>query len=183
MGSDNEKVIRRKIADLKQRWPAHSIPASIQEQLDAPEEALRQELDNMGDSEVDPESSIQTLPIRVIGQVENEFDEPVAADDIRSGESRIMIDSSLLAGLQGLELGQQIMVVFYFHLSKGFDPLQHPRGDRSRSRQGVFSLRSPNRPSPIGVSVVDLVGIEGNVLRVRGLDALNRTPVLDLKPA
>jgi len=49
-------------------------------------------------------------------------------------------------------------------------------------RRGVFALRSPNRPNPIGVTVVDLIGIEDNVLRVRGLDAINGTPVLDLKP-
>jgi tRNA (Thr-GGU) A37 N-methylase len=50
-------------------------------------------------------------------------------------------------------------------------------------RKGVFGLRSPRRPNPIGVTVVDLLSVEGNVLRVRGLDAINGTPVLDLKPA
>ena len=53
---------------------------------------------------------------------------------------------------------------------------------RLMHRRGVFALRSPNRPNPIGVTVVDLIGIEDNVLRVRGLDAINGTPVLDLKP-
>jgi formylmethanofuran dehydrogenase subunit E len=75
------------------------------------------------------------------------------------------------------------MVVFYFHRSRGFDLLQHPRGDKSRPRRGVFSLRSPRRPNPIGVTVVDLVAIDGNVLHVQGLDAINGTPVLDLKPS
>ena len=59
--------------------------------------------------------------------------------------------------------------------------LQHPRGDRSRPRRGVFALHTPYRPNPIGVTVVDLLSVEGNVLRVRGLDALNGTPVLDIK--
>ena len=53
----------------------------------------------------------------------------------------------------------------------------------NRPRRGVFALRSPNRPNGIGVTTVDLVAREGNVLRVRGLDAINGTPVLDLKPA
>jgi tRNA-Thr(GGU) m(6)t(6)A37 methyltransferase TsaA len=75
------------------------------------------------------------------------------------------------------------MVVFYFHRSQGFDLLQHPQGDRSRPRRGVFALRSPRRPNPVGVTVVDLVAVAENVLRVRGLDAINGTPVLDLKPA
>ncbi|MBN2390399.1 MAG: SAM-dependent methyltransferase, partial [Anaerolineae bacterium] len=57
------------------------------------------------------------------------------------------------------------------------------QGDRNRPRRGVFALRSPRRPNPIGVTVVDLVAIQGNVLRVLGLDAINGTPLLDLKPA
>ena len=120
---------------------------------------------------------------RAIGHVENDFDEPAAPYAIRSVESRIVLDPSLVEGLRGLDPGRQIMVIFYFHRSQGFDLLQHPQGDKSRPRRGVFALRSPRRPNPIGVTVVDLVAVEGNVLRVRGLDAINGTPVLDLKPA
>jgi tRNA (Thr-GGU) A37 N-methylase len=72
---------------------------------------------------------------------------------------------------------------FYFHRSAGYELSQHPRGDRTRPKRGVFTLRSPRRPNPIGVTVVDLLGVEGNVLRVRGLDACNGTPILDLKLA
>jgi len=73
------------------------------------------------------------------------------------------------------------MVVFHFHLVQSYALLQHPRGDRSRPRRGVFALHTPYRPNPIGVTVVDLLSVEGNVLRVRGLDALNGTPILDIK--
>jgi tRNA-Thr(GGU) m(6)t(6)A37 methyltransferase TsaA len=120
---------------------------------------------------------------RAIGRVENEFDEPAPSSEIQAVESRIVIDPSLIEGLKGLGPGQKIMVIFCFHRSQGFDLLQHPRGDRTRARRGVFALRSPRRPNPIGVTVVDLMAIDGNVLRVRGLDAINGTPVLDLKPA
>lgn len=123
------------------------------------------------------------ITFRAIGHVENDFDQPAAPDKIRAGESRIILDPSLVAGLRGLEPGRQIMVIFHFHRSHGFDLLQHPQGDRSRPRRGVFALRSPHRPNPIGVTVVDLVAIEGNLLHVRGLDAINGTPVLDIKPA
>lgn len=126
---------------------------------------------------------VQALRLRAIGHVENEFDGPAAPDQICSAESRITLDPTLVEGLTGLEPGQQIMVVFYFHRSEGYDLLQYPRGDHSRPRRGVFALRSPRRPNPIGVTVVELLGIEGNVLRVRGLDAIDGTPVLDLKPA
>ncbi|MEJ2555755.1 MAG: tRNA (N6-threonylcarbamoyladenosine(37)-N6)-methyltransferase TrmO [Anaerolineae bacterium] len=135
------------------------------------------------------EKSVSYTPI---GHVENDFRErapadeirfPLAERDLRAAESRIVLDPALIEGLKGLEPGQQVLVVFYFHRSEGFDLLQHPRGDTARPRRGVFALRSPRRPNPIGVTVVDLLSVEGNVLRVRGLDAINGTPVLDLKPA
>jgi tRNA-Thr(GGU) m(6)t(6)A37 methyltransferase TsaA len=119
---------------------------------------------------------------RAIGHVENDFDEPAPPPEIRAVESRIVLDPALRGGLKGLRPGQKVMVVFCFHRSQGFDLLQHPQGDKSRPRRGVFALRSPHRPNPIGVTVVDLLAVEGNVLQVRGLDALNGTPVLDLKP-
>jgi tRNA-Thr(GGU) m(6)t(6)A37 methyltransferase TsaA len=125
----------------------------------------------------------ETIIYKAIGYVENDFNEPAVPEEIRSVESRIVLDPALREGLRGLEPGQRIMVIFHFHRSQGYDLCQHPRGDRSRPQRGVFALRSPRRPNPIGATVVDLVAIEGNVLRVRGLDAINGTPVLDLKPS
>jgi tRNA-Thr(GGU) m(6)t(6)A37 methyltransferase TsaA len=124
-----------------------------------------------------------TVVYRPIGHVENAFDDPAPPPDIRAVQSRIVLDSTLTRGLQGLEPGGNIMVLFHFHRSLGFDLLQHPQGDTSRARRGVFALRSPRRPNAIGVTVVQLVAIEDNVLMVDGLDAINGTPVLDLKPA
>lgn len=130
-----------------------------------------------------PSQPKESMAYEAIGHVENEVDEPTAPDKIRSAESRIILDPALTGGLAGLEPDPQVMVIFYFHRSQGYNLTQHPRGDLSRSKRGVFALRSPRRPNPIGVTVVDLVAIEGNVLRVRGLDAINGTPVLDIKPA
>lgn len=130
-----------------------------------------------------PDRSKESITYEAIGYVANEFDESTTPDEIRSAESDIVLDPALAEGLTGLEPGQQIMVVFYFHRSQSYDLTQHPRGNTTRPKRGVFALRSPRRPNPIGVTVADLVAIEGNVLRVRGLDALNGTPVLDLKPA
>ncbi|MBN1483933.1 MAG: tRNA (N6-threonylcarbamoyladenosine(37)-N6)-methyltransferase TrmO [Chloroflexia bacterium] len=123
------------------------------------------------------------IAYKAIGYVENDFDKPAPPDEIRATESRIILDPALTEGLQGLGPGQRILVIFYFHRSQGFELLQHPRGDTNRPRRGVFALRSPHRPNPIGSTVVDLGAIEGNVLRVQGLDAINGTPVLDIKPA
>ncbi|MBN1135202.1 MAG: tRNA (N6-threonylcarbamoyladenosine(37)-N6)-methyltransferase TrmO [Anaerolineae bacterium] len=131
------------------------------------------------------EAAIKGDPIiyRAIGHVKNNFCEPAPPPEIRAVESRIVLDPSLVKGLKGLEPHQKIMIIFCFHRSQGFDLLQHPQGDRSRPRRGVFALRTPRRPNPIGVTVVDLIAVEANVLRVQGLDAINGTPVLDIKPA
>jgi tRNA-Thr(GGU) m(6)t(6)A37 methyltransferase TsaA len=125
----------------------------------------------------------ETITYKAIGYVENDFDGPTAADVSRSSESRIILEPGFSEGLKRLEAGQRIMVIFHFHRSQGFDLLQHPRGDRSRPQRGVFALRSPRRPNPIGVTEVELVAVEGSILRVKGLDAFNGTPVLDLKLA
>jgi tRNA-Thr(GGU) m(6)t(6)A37 methyltransferase TsaA len=117
-----------------------------------------------------------------IGHVENEFDEPAPPETLRAAVSRIVIDPALVEGLTGLEPGGQVTVLFSFHRSAGYELLQHPRGDQSRTKRGVFALRSPHRPNPIGVTAAELLAVEGNVLTVRGLDAINGTPVLDLKP-
>ena len=121
------------------------------------------------------------ITYHAIGHVENVFDEPTAPDQIKATESRIILNPALAEGLQGLEAGQRLMVVFYFHRSEGYELRQHPRGDRTREPRGVFALHSPRRPNPIGVTTVELVEVAGNVLTVRGLDAISGTPVLDLK--
>jgi tRNA-Thr(GGU) m(6)t(6)A37 methyltransferase TsaA len=122
------------------------------------------------------------IQFHAIGYVENEFEEPANPDVLRSITSRIVLNPDLTSGLKGFEPGMTVMVIFNFHRSEDYELLQHPRGDRTRPRRGVFALHSPNRPNPIGVTEVELLSIEGNILTVRGLDALNRTPILDLKP-
>jgi tRNA-Thr(GGU) m(6)t(6)A37 methyltransferase TsaA len=84
--------------------------------------------------------------------------------------------------MEGLVTGQEILVIFWFHHSTHYDLRQHPQGDKTRAKRGVFSLRSPNRPNPIGITQVRIKGIDNNVLYVTNLDAFNGTPVLDLKP-
>jgi len=123
------------------------------------------------------------LIIRSIGHVENEFKQPADPDTIRASASRVVIEPEFSGGLQGLSPGDRVWIVFQFHLAKGYELLQHPRGDQSRPQRGVFSLRSPRRPNPIGMTEVELQGIQDNILIVHGLDAFDGTPVIDLKPA
>ena len=126
----------------------------------------------------------QNLPqiiMRPIGHVVNAIDELLAPDKIKPVASRIVIHPALEEGLDGLTGSQRLMVIFQFHLLDDFDLHQHPKNNPRLEKRGVFSLHSPRRPNPIGVTEVELVRREGNILHVRGLDAVNGTPVLDLK--
>lgn len=100
--------------------------------------------------------------------------------------SEIHLDPQLQAGLQGLEGFSHVVVVFFLDQVKVFDPakqlLRKPRGMEDMPALGVFAQRTKYRPNPIGVTAAQLVGIRDNVVTVRGLDALDGTPVLDLKP-
>lgn len=179
MTKHNIQALEQQIADLKARWPSHSVPPAMMAQLDELEEALKLAIEQ-GDELGEAVKPLE-IHLHAIGYVENDFKEPGERDEFAVLESRLVIDPALTDGLQGLEAGQQLMVIFYFHRSAGYELFQHPRGDPTRPKRGVFSIRSPRRPNPIGVTVVDLLGMDGNVLRVRGLDACNGTPLLDLK--
>ena len=130
-----------------------------------------------------PLSRSHPIVFHAIGFVRNHFTQSADHEHMRAGTSEIVIDAALTDGLIGLEPGQQIMVIFYFHLApEGYALCQHPRGDPNRRPRGVFALRSPHRPNAIGVTIADLLSVQSNVLQVQGLDALNDTPVLDIKP-
>jgi len=82
--------------------------------------------------------------------------------------------------LRDLEKYEYIIVIYHMHLSKGWHtPVRPPRSSRPF---GLFATRSPNRPNPVGLSVIKLEKVKGNILHVSGIDAFNKTPVLDIKP-
>jgi tRNA-Thr(GGU) m(6)t(6)A37 methyltransferase TsaA len=101
-------------------------------------------------------------------------------------DSEIHLDPEYAAGLQGLEGFSHVLVIFFLDRAQGFDAktqlLRRPRGMEDMHEVGVFAQRTKYRPNPIGITAVKLLGIDGNVVRVRGLDALDGTPVLDIKP-
>jgi len=73
--------------------------------------------------------------------------------------------------------------LFHFHKSPPFGPgLLTQKPPRRRSKNGVFSICSPVRPNPLGMSVVEVIEVRANVIRVKGLDMLDETPILDIKP-
>ncbi|MBV9018761.1 MAG: tRNA (N6-threonylcarbamoyladenosine(37)-N6)-methyltransferase TrmO [Alphaproteobacteria bacterium] len=93
---------------------------------------------------------------------------------------RIEVFEPWVAALDSLSQFERIEVLYWLHLSRRDLVMQSPANDGTS--RGTFSLRSPARPNPIGTSIARLVDINGAVMTVRGLDCLNETPLLDLKP-
>jgi tRNA-Thr(GGU) m(6)t(6)A37 methyltransferase TsaA len=131
-------------------------------------------------------AALPELVCRPIGVVHSPFTErakaprqPAAASDVR-GSIELFPDSGFEHALSDLERWPYLWVIFWFHLNQGFRPKVLP--PRSARRRGVFSTRSPHRPNPLGLSAVKLERVNGLVLEVSGLDMLDQTPVLDLKP-
>ena len=93
---------------------------------------------------------------------------------------RIEIFEPWVPALAGLAQYERVEVLYWLHLSRRDLILQSPANDGTS--RGTFSLRSPARPNPIGTAIAHLVGIEGAIVMVRGLDCLDGTPLLDLKP-
>ena len=93
---------------------------------------------------------------------------------------RLEIFEPWVPALRGVEFYRHLEVIYWLNRSRRDLVLQSPKHDGST--RGTFSLRSPLRPNPIGTSMVKLVGIEGSTVLVRGLDCLDETPLIDLKP-
>jgi L-fuculose-phosphate aldolase len=98
-------------------------------------------------------------------------------------EATIEIEPRFVPGLELLAPGQELLVLTWLHQSRRDVLAVHPRRDRSKPLHGVFATRSPDRPNPIGVHRVRLLGLEpGGRLRVHPLEAIDGTPVVDIKP-
>ena len=99
-----------------------------------------------------------------------------------SDDARIEILPEYIDALDGIGQWPQLQVICWMHLADRDTLTVHPRGDASAPLTGVFGTRSPARPNPVAGYVCDLLSVEGNVLNVRGIDAVDGTPVLDIKP-
>lgn len=131
-----------------------------------------------------PEAAETAITLTPIGWVRGPFREMTASEELRQHTVEIVLRPELEEGLDGIRPGDALLVLFYFHLAagKGYRLRLHPRDDPSIPMRGVFATRSPYRPNFLGATVVRVVAVEGHHLRVRGLDALDGTPILDLKP-
>ena len=125
------------------------------------------------------------ITLQVIGVVHSDFKEPTAARlDLKKIKAKIEIDPELAEALEGLVGFSHIIVLYWLHRAV-FDKSNlktYPMGNQNVPLQGLFAVRTPKRPNPIGKSTVRLLSRRDNVLYVQGLDAIDGSLVLDIKP-
>jgi tRNA-Thr(GGU) m(6)t(6)A37 methyltransferase TsaA len=123
--------------------------------------------------------------VEPIGRVESPLVDRASAPkqgDQGGPDAWLIIDERFREGLFGLEAGAEVIVLTWLDRAERDVLLVHPRGDLANPLQGVFNTRSPDRPNPIGLHRVRILGIQGNRIHVNNLEALDRTPIVDLKP-
>ena len=125
------------------------------------------------------------LVLRPIGYVESVLTDPAAAPrqaDEGAPDAWLVLEERFAAALDGLSPGADVVLVTWLHRADRDTLAVHPRGDAARPLTGVFATRSPDRPNPIGLHEVHVLAVEGTRVHVRSLEAIDGTPVLDLKP-
>jgi tRNA-Thr(GGU) m(6)t(6)A37 methyltransferase TsaA len=131
------------------------------------------------------DSSAIDFTVRPIGQVESSListaDAPRQGDE-GAPEAYLILDPTVQAGLHGTAVGDEIIVLTWLHEADRSVLTVHPRGDMNRPEQGVFSTRASSRPNPIGLHRVRVLSIDGLRVHVSGLEAIDGTPIVDLKP-
>lgn len=126
------------------------------------------------------------MTLRAIGLVRSPLLDPETAPRFETESTQaadLVLDPGYVPGLMGLAVGQEIFVFTWLHLAARDTLEVHPRGNAELPLRGVFTTRSPSRPNPIGLHRARVTAIDGNVVTVAALEAVNGTPVIDIKPA
>ena len=129
-----------------------------------------------------PETEYAVHPI---GRVESPLVDPDAAPlqgDEGTPDAWLVLDPTMRPAMSDLRVGDEVIVVTWLDRADRNALVVHPRGDRARPPRGVFSTRSQDRPNPIGLHTVQVRAIDDSRIRVSNLEALDRTPVVDIKP-
>ena len=124
--------------------------------------------------------------LTIVGRVSSPLNDPAAAPrqpDEGAPDAWLELDRAFEAALRNIRPGDRLVLLTWLDRARRDVLSVHPRGDRARPPEGVFSTRSPHRPNPIGLHDVEVTEVEGCRLRVRHLEALDGTPIIDLKPA
>ena len=130
-------------------------------------------------------SELPDMTLKAIGVVRNKVGKmPRPGYDWWGIVSDIVVDSSLSEALDNLDEFSHIVVLYWMHQAAGVQsPTKvHPMGKQELPLVGLFATRSPYRPNPVGKATVRLLERRGNILKVEGLDAIDGTPVIDIKP-
>jgi tRNA-Thr(GGU) m(6)t(6)A37 methyltransferase TsaA len=125
------------------------------------------------------------LVVRPIGRVESELvDRGQAPKQGNEGapDAWLVFEEAVQPGLRDLEVGVDVLVITWLDRARRDVLAVHPRGDLARRETGVFSTRSPDRPNPLGLHRVTILAIDGLRIQVRNLEALDGTPIVDVKP-
>jgi tRNA-Thr(GGU) m(6)t(6)A37 methyltransferase TsaA len=132
-----------------------------------------------------PGEARQQLELKRIGHVESSLtDRASAPKQGHEGgpDAWLVFDSEVLEGLRGMRAGDRIIVLTWLDRARRDVLRVHPRDDVSNPETGVFNTRSADRPNPIGLHEVEVAAVEGHRVRVRGFEALDGTPIVDVKP-
>lgn len=127
---------------------------------------------------------MKAITVKPIGRVKNSVRQ-MRREGWESVVSEIILEPKLEEALEGVEDYSHLLILFWLSRLRRPDREMkkvHPKSRRDLPCVGVFATRTQYRPNPIGLTLVRLVGREKNILRVRGLDAVNGTPVIDIKP-
>jgi len=127
----------------------------------------------------------RSFSIRPIGYVRSPLtsrDEAPRQGSEGAPDAWLELDESLRTGLNGIEVGAELIVLTWFHKSRRDVLKLHPRGDPKLPLSGVFATRSPDRPNPIGLHRVRVVEVAGHKMKVGPLEAIEGTPIVDIKP-
>jgi tRNA-Thr(GGU) m(6)t(6)A37 methyltransferase TsaA len=125
------------------------------------------------------------IELKVIGTVHSPLTDLATAPrqpDEGAPEAWLVFNPEFVEGLASIRPGDQAIVLTWLDRARRDLLTVHPRGDRTRAREGVFSTRSPDRPNPIGLHQVQFTAVDGCRLQVRQLEALDGTPIVDIKP-
>jgi tRNA-Thr(GGU) m(6)t(6)A37 methyltransferase TsaA len=129
--------------------------------------------------------SHRTYELRPVGWVRSPLSDRDAAPkqgDEGAPPARVVFRPEFREAAVDLQVGDEVLVLTWLHLGRRNVLRVHPRGDTSRPRTGVFATRSPDRPNPIGLHRVVIEAVEEHAITVRDLEAIDGTPVLDVKP-
>ena len=123
--------------------------------------------------------------IRPIGRVRSPFKDPSEAphQGREAGSMAVVeIDAAYAEALDGIDDCESVVVLCWFHRSRRDLLRVHPRGDEGNPLRGVFATRSPLRPNPVGIYTAKVLERDGTRLKLLGIDAVDGTPVIDIKP-